>query len=226
MVTVVPPSNNPNEPVPGQKVPGQQPATPQVPPSVPPQVPQQPAVQQPPVQTPVQPIRQPQVNQPVAPQGQAPPPTPKPKQQTNQKPLRGEKQIPSKRGADQQNPEQEQSLYDEQKAELSTSLENMDPNIAAAISYILPPFTGIALFLFERKHKFVKFHAFQSLLFGLVAWAAMTISRSLPYVGDLLFAVVRIITIFLWLFLMWKAYNKDQFELPVIGKIAKDQVLK
>jgi uncharacterized membrane protein len=64
------------------------------------------------------------------------------------------------------------------------------------------------------------------LLFGFVAWGAMTVARSLPYVGGLLFAVIRIITIFLWLFLMWKAYNKEQFELPVIGKIAKDQVLK
>jgi uncharacterized membrane protein len=144
--------------------------------------------------------------------------------QTNDQvvPNKHDKQIPASDKGETPEP----NFYDDKKADISMSMENMDPNIAAAISYILPPFTGIALFLFEKEHRFVKFHAFQSILFGFVAWGAMTISRSIPILGDILFPIVRIITIFLWLFLMWKAYNKEQFELPIIGKVAKDQVTK
>lgn len=120
----------------------------------------------------------------------------------------------------------EQPASGEDKLDLSMSLDNMEPNIAAALSYIIPPFTGILIFIMEKGHKFVRFHAFQSILFGFTAWAAMAISGSIPIVGHMLNSFFRITTIVLWLFLMWKAYNKEQFELPFLGKIAMDQVNK
>jgi uncharacterized membrane protein len=38
-----------------------------------------------------------------------------------------------------------------------------------------------------------------------------------------LFSMVRLAFLLLWLFLMYKAYNKERFSLPVIGPLAAKQ---
>ena len=39
---------------------------------------------------------------------------------------------------------------------------NLDENVAAAVSYVLGPFTGIPALVMEKENKFVRFHAMQS----------------------------------------------------------------
>ncbi len=103
---------------------------------------------------------------------------------------------------------------------------NLEPNIEAALAYF--PFVGVAVILMEKKNEFVRFHAIQSLFFWISAFASysMALSLRILLIGFLLVPLVKISTTLLWLYLMWKAYNKIKFELPLIGSLAKEQLEK
>jgi len=105
---------------------------------------------------------------------------------------------------------------------------NLEPNIEAALSYLLTPFSGVFVFIMEKQNKFVRFHAFQSILFGVAAIGALSIAESLKIIliGFLLKQAISILIALCWFYLMWQAYNKAEFELPFLGKIAHDQVHK
>ncbi|MGB9706753.1 MAG: DUF4870 domain-containing protein [Microgenomates group bacterium] len=94
-------------------------------------------------------------------------------------------------------------------------------NTAAALSYVLGWLTGIVFLLIE-KDPFVRFHAMQSIItFGL-----LTILAMIPVVGWMLSPLVMIISFVLWLVLIFKAYQGEEFKLPVIGEFAKKQLGK
>ncbi len=105
---------------------------------------------------------------------------------------------------------------------------NLEPNIAGALSYILAPLTGVLFFILEKDDKFVRFHAFQSILFGAASYAAMVITSSMLviFIGALLVPIVSVVIFIFYAMLMWRAYNGEIYELPVLGKIAKEQVNK
>ncbi|HEV2992524.1 MAG TPA: zinc-ribbon domain-containing protein [Candidatus Angelobacter sp.] len=115
----------------------------------------------------------------------------------------------------------------------STGMTN---NVAAALAYFLTVLTGILFLVIEpyNKDKFVRFHAFQAIFFGIAGWGFWIIfsmlwsSLFLGGVGFffLLWRVIQIIELgffVLWIFLMYKAYNKEEFKLPIIGNIAAKQ---
>lgn len=92
-------------------------------------------------------------------------------------------------------------------------------NTAAALSYVLGWLTGIVFLLIE-KDPFVRFHAMQSIItFGL-----LTIISFLPVVGWILSPLVMIIGFVLWLMLIYKAYQGEEYKLPWIGQFAKKQL--
>lgn len=94
-------------------------------------------------------------------------------------------------------------------------------NTAAALSYVLGWITGIVFLLIE-KDPFVRFHAMQSIItFGL-----LTIISFVPIIGWLLSPLAMIVGFVLWLVLIFKAYQGEEFKLPVIGDFAKKQVGK
>ena len=103
-----------------------------------------------------------------------------------------------------------------------------EPNIAAALSYLVAPFTGILFFIIEKENKFVRFHAFQSILFGIVVMGLMQISYLLYFIflGFLLRPLVSLVAFYYWVMLMWKAYNHEQYKLPYLGDIAQNQMNK
>ncbi len=89
-------------------------------------------------------------------------------------------------------------------------------NTAAALSYVLGWLTGIVFLLIE-KDPFVRFHAMQS----IVVFGALTIIALLPVVGWVLSPLVMIVGFVLWLVLIYKAYQGEEFSLPVVGDWAK-----
>jgi len=104
----------------------------------------------------------------------------------------------------------------------------IEPNVMAALSYAIPLVMGIVVILTEKENKFVRFHAFQSIIFGL-CWAGVSAIASSLYVvliGLILQPLVTVAGVALWFFLMWKAYNNKEYQLPFVGKIAHDQVNK
>lgn len=90
-------------------------------------------------------------------------------------------------------------------------------NMAAALCYVLGWVTGLVFLLVEKEDKFVRFHAMQS----TVTFGILTVASLAPLIGWLLSPFIMIIGFVLWLVLIIKAYQGEEFELPVVGKLAR-----
>lgn len=108
----------------------------------------------------------------------------------------------------------------------------LSPNVAGALAYLLGPITGIIFLVIEKNDQFVRFHAMQSTVLG-VAWIIFSIvlsvlSGAVPVIGwifgFLLSIVMAIGGVVLWLLLMFKAYQGQEWELPWVGQFARKQL--
>jgi uncharacterized membrane protein len=101
----------------------------------------------------------------------------------------------------------------------------LDANLAAALSYLVGFVTGIIFLLVEKENKFVRFHAMQSTLLFIGIIAIDILLQLVPILGALVVVVVVIpLSAFLWLFLMFKAYQGEEFKLPLVGQMAADRI--
>ena len=95
---------------------------------------------------------------------------------------------------------------------------------AGALAYVLGPITGI-IFLVIEKDPFVRFHAMQS----TVVFVALFVLQWLLGITIILFplaAIVGIVSFVLWLLLIYKAWQGEEWEVPVLGKVAKNLLKK
>lgn len=132
----------------------------------------------------------------------------------------------------------------------SSPLGGMDPKLAAAISYIW--IVGVIFFILEKDNKFIRFHALQSILFGVANSIVLILLGILAFVLTLVFGIggamvgggmeslvsllVGLIWLLFWLigllmfagliFAAVKAYQGQKFKLPIIGNIAENIVNK
>ncbi len=113
----------------------------------------------------------------------------------------------------------------------------MQNNVAGALAYLVGLITGIIFVVIEpyNKIRFVRFHAFQSIFFSV---ACIVISILLSILTMIMFSIggwgmlsllgwlfllVRLAMFLVWLFLMYKAYNNEEYKLPIIGDLAAKQ---
>ena len=102
------------------------------------------------------------------------------------------------------------------------AISDLDENVRGALCYILGVISGIFFLLTEKENKFVRFHAMQSTMtFGILFLVLFV-----PILGWVLSAFLIPLSLILWLFLMYKAYQKEKFKLPVIGDLAEQQAEK
>jgi uncharacterized membrane protein len=119
------------------------------------------------------------------------------------------------------------------------SLARLSPNAAGALSYVGFLLTGIIFLVIEpyRNDRFIKFHAFQSILFSAAIIAGGIILRNMSLMFVIrfgqLYALFQMIdnlyflAVFLfWLYLMHRAYNNESYMIPVIGPMALKQAGK
>lgn len=132
----------------------------------------------------------------------------------------------------------------------SSALGGMDPKVAAAISYIW--IVGLIFFFLEKENRFVRFHAMQSILFGvansIILIVLMIVAMVLTVafgiggamvgggIGTLVSMLVWLIWLLFWLIAMVmfiglifaavKAYQGQKFKLPIIGNMAEKIVDK
>lgn len=99
-----------------------------------------------------------------------------------------------------------------------------DANVAAALSYLVGFVTGIIFLLAEKENRFVRFHALQSTLLFAGIVAIDILLQLVPLVGALIVIFVVIpLSAILWLLLMFKAYQGEEFKLPLVGQMAADR---
>jgi uncharacterized membrane protein len=105
------------------------------------------------------------------------------------------------------------------------SSTGLDANLAAALSYLVGFVTGIVFLVVEKENRFVRFHAMQSTLFFAALVAIDILLQLVPVAGALVvFFLVIPASAILWLVLMFKAYQGEEFKLPVIGEIAAERI--
>ena len=101
-----------------------------------------------------------------------------------------------------------------------TSME-LDENVAGLLCYVLVWISGLVFFLMEKKNKFVRFHALQSIIvFGALTLASIIIGW-IPVIGWVINSLIWVLAIVLWILLMIKAYQGEKFKLPWAGNLAE-----
>ncbi|HEX4567406.1 MAG TPA: DUF4870 domain-containing protein [Vicinamibacterales bacterium] len=101
----------------------------------------------------------------------------------------------------------------------------LDANIAAALSYLVGCVTGIIFLLAEKDNRFVRFHAMQSTLFFIFAILVDVLLQVIPILGFLIVIFVVIpVSAIVWLLMMYKAYQGEEYKLPLVGQWAADRI--
>ena len=132
----------------------------------------------------------------------------------------------------------------------SSGIGGLDPKVAAALSYIW--IVGLILFFIEKENRFVRFHAMQSIIFGIANSVLMTVLAILAVILTFAFGIggamvgggigylVQLLVWLIWLlfwviglalfiglvFAAYKAYQGEKFKLPFIGNMAEKIVDK
>lgn len=106
--------------------------------------------------------------------------------------------------------------------ETKKSAFGLEEKTAGALCYALGWVTGLLFLLAEKENKTVRFHAMQSLMF----FGGMMVIGLVPVIGWLLWPLIMIFSFIVWLMSIYKAYNGEEFELPIVGKLAKKQLAK
>jgi len=97
---------------------------------------------------------------------------------------------------------------------------------AAAVAYLTFIPAVVILFLAAfRKNRFVRFHAWQSILlwgvFFVLTIVALLLSNIAAAIVFLLFGILAALAmLFLWIVLTLKAWEGERFELPLFGELA------
>jgi uncharacterized membrane protein len=100
----------------------------------------------------------------------------------------------------------------------------LDANLAAALSYLVGFVTGIIFLLVEKENRFVRFHAMQSTLVFAGIVLIDILLQIVPFVGALLVIFIVIpASAVLWLLLMFKAYQGEEYKLPFVGQMASER---
>jgi uncharacterized membrane protein len=106
------------------------------------------------------------------------------------------------------------------------SSTELDPNLAGLLCYVLTFVTGIVFLIIEKKNRYVRFHAYQSVVvFGALTVLSL-IAGSIPVIGWLIGVLVGPVWLVLWILLMVKAYQGERFKLPLAGDWAEQQAGK
>jgi uncharacterized membrane protein len=101
----------------------------------------------------------------------------------------------------------------------------LNSNQSAALSYVLGWITGVIFYIIEDDDQYVRFHALQSILLSIVfipVYFVLAIALGLSGLPSLIF-LAQLAGLGLVIFLIYKAYNGEWYQLPVIGGIAMDK---
>jgi len=102
-----------------------------------------------------------------------------------------------------------------------TTSTGLDPNIAALLCYAGWWVSGIVFLIIEENDRFIRFHAFQSIIVFGAATIALLVFGWMPVIGEWLRWVIALIAIAVWVALMAKAYQGAKYKLWGAGDLAE-----
>ncbi len=108
------------------------------------------------------------------------------------------------------------------------SSTGLDPTIAAALAYLVGPLSGVLILLAERSSRYVRFHAWQSIIalggiwaigfvLYLFAFLALFVSPSGFKVMLWLAGLTWTVWVIVWIVCLVKAFGGEMWKLPFAG---------
>jgi uncharacterized membrane protein len=108
----------------------------------------------------------------------------------------------------------------------------LSANTEGALAYLLGPITGVLFLVLEKENRFVRYHAAQSIVVGVLLIVtsmglsiASTVLAFVPVLGWLVALLLSLVlgvgSFILWLALMWRAFMGERWELPVARDLAR-----
>lgn len=98
-------------------------------------------------------------------------------------------------------------------------MNGLKKETAGALAYVLGPITGV-FFLVTAKDSFVRFHAAQSIVvLGGITVLSWALVATFFLAG--LVSILGIVWFVLWLVMIYKAWQGEEWEVPVLGKYAR-----
>lgn len=107
---------------------------------------------------------------------------------------------------------------------MATSGTGLSKNTISALCYLIPVVGGV-IFLVMEKDSTVRFHAMQSIVFSIAAFALNMILGFTIILG-LILPILWVVEFIVWLMLVYKAWQGEVWELPVLGKLARQLLAK
>jgi uncharacterized membrane protein len=106
---------------------------------------------------------------------------------------------------------------------MSKTSTGLDKNVASGLCYVLGWLSGLIFLLVEKEDKEVRFHAMQSIVvFGGINLLHVVLVTSL--LGVPLIPILGIVMLALWVLLMIKGFQGEQYKLPFFGDLAEKWV--
>lgn len=123
-------------------------------------------------------------------------------------------------------------------ASTAVTSTGLEPNVAAGLACLFPLIGGIVFLLIEKTNAFVRFYAMQSIFLtcGVVIMSVLIALVSMilgyvPFLGGVMVALMGVLRfllsmawLVLWVVLVVKAFSKVEWEIPVIGPLARAQL--
>ncbi|KCZ73015.1 putative membrane protein [Candidatus Methanoperedens nitroreducens] len=106
----------------------------------------------------------------------------------------------------------------------TSTVLGINENIEAVLCYVLGFITGIVFLLLEKENRFVRFHAMQSVITFVSLFVISVVIGVIPFIGWVLSPLIGLLTLILWLLLMYKAYTGERYKLPIAGDLAEKQI--
>ncbi len=111
-------------------------------------------------------------------------------------------------------------------AKPSETSVGLSANVAGLLCYVGLWISGIVFLVIEKKSKFVKFHAWQSIMtFGVLTVASLVLGW-IPIIGLVFDWIIGILGLVLWIVLMIQAGTGKMWKLPWVGNWAERQASK
>lgn len=124
---------------------------------------------------------------------------------------------------------QEQTTGIQKLKLLHESADGLRPNISGLLCYFLGWISGIIMLLIKGKDGFVRFHAWQSIIVFGILTIPITVLNLLTLTGSILYLFLIILywiivasSLYLWIFLMFRAYQGRVYRLHIVGNIASN----
>ncbi len=105
--------------------------------------------------------------------------------------------------------------------------EAMSPNVIGGLAYItiIPAIIFLAMAPYNRD-PFVRFHAWQSLIFGVLCLIVNIVLGVIPILGWIVLVFFSLGALVIWLIAMFKAFQGEKWKIPFIGNYAEQQAAK